>query len=79
MSPPEVANNYFISQMYRIIKEPGRRSRYSDSLLAGRSGDQIPVRSKYSAPFQTGSEAHPASCKMGTVSFPLVKAGEALC
>jgi len=26
-------------------------------------------------PVQTGPEAHPASCKMGTVSFPGVKCG----
>jgi hypothetical protein len=28
----------------------------------------------FSAPFQTGSGAHPASCTMGTGSFPGVKA-----
>ena len=30
---------------------------------------------RFSAPVQTGPEAHPASCKMGTVSFPGVKCG----
>jgi len=28
---------------------------------------------KFSAPVQTGSEAHPASCTMGSGSFPGVK------
>ena len=28
---------------------------------------------RFSAPVQTGPEAHPASCTMGTVSFPGVK------
>jgi hypothetical protein len=33
-------------------------------------GDRIPVGARFSAPIQTGSEAHPASCTMGTGSFP---------
>jgi len=28
---------------------------------------------RFSAPVQTGPEAHPASCKMGTGSFPGVR------
>jgi len=32
--------------------------------------DRIPVGKRFSAPVQTGPGAHPASCKMGTVSFP---------
>jgi len=31
---------------------------------------------KFSAPVQTGPEAHPASYTMGTVSFPVVKRPE---
>ena len=30
---------------------------------------------RYSAPVQTGPEAHPASCTMGTGSFPGVRCG----
>ena len=44
-------------------------------LRAGRSGDRIPVRARFSAPVQTGPGAHPASCTMGTGSFPGVKSG----
>ena len=38
-------------------------------------GIKIPVGARFSAPVQTGPGAHPASCTMGTVSFPGVKSG----
>ena len=50
-------------------------SRYSDQLRAGRSGDRKPVGARFSAPVQTVPGAHPASCTMGTRSFPEVKKG----
>jgi hypothetical protein len=43
------------------------------ALRAGRSGDRIPVGTRFFAHVQTGPEAHPASCAMGTGSFPGVK------
>jgi len=52
---------------------PGMLSRYRDSLRAGRSGDRIQVGARIYAPGQTGPEAHPASCTMGTGSFSGVK------
>ena len=36
-------------------------------------GDRIPVGARFSAPVQTVPGAHPASCTMGTGSFPGVK------
>jgi hypothetical protein len=44
-------------------------------LRAGRSEDRIPVGARFSAPVQTGPGAHPASCTMGTGSFPGVESG----
>ena len=42
-----------------------------------RSGDRIPVVTRFSAHIQTGPGAYPASCTMGTGSFPGVKAAGA--
>jgi hypothetical protein len=53
--------------------EPGKLSRYSDSLRAGQSEDEIPVRARFSAPVQTGPGAHPASYTVGTGSLPGVR------
>ena len=58
-----------------FVSWAGQRSWYSDWLWAGRSGDRIPVGARFSAPVQTGSGAHPASCTMGIGSFPGVKSG----
>jgi len=43
----------------------------------GLDGPGIETRwgARFSAPFQTGPGAHPASCKIGTGSFPGVKSG----
>ena len=50
---------------------------YSDWLRAGRSG----IESRWGRdfqPVQTGPGTHPASCKMGTGSFPGVKCGRGM-
>jgi hypothetical protein len=42
-------------------------------LRGGRSGDRIPMGSRFSAPVQNGPGAQPAYCTMGTGSFPGVE------
>ena len=44
----------------------------------GRYGDQIPVEARFSTPVHTGPGAHPASCTMGTGSFPGIKSGRSV-
>ena len=62
-------------QLYWSDSRPG--SLYSDWLRAERSGERIPVGgARFTAPVQTGPGAHPASCTMGTGSFPGVKSGQ---
>jgi len=62
-------------QLTTRIMWAGYLSRYSDWLRAGRSDHQIPVGARISAHVQTGPGAHPASSRMGTGSFPVVKIG----
>ena len=45
----------------------------AQSLRAGRSGDRIPVGSRFSEPVQTGPGAHPTFYTKVTGSFPGVK------
>jgi hypothetical protein len=52
---------------------PGYCSQYSNSLWAGRPGDQIPVRARFSAPIWTGPGAHSASYTRCTKSFSGIK------
>jgi hypothetical protein len=44
-----------------------------DSSDSWTAGDRVPVVARFSALVQTGPVAHPASCTMGTGSFPGVK------
>ena len=69
---PYAEHLYIVSLHIQNIG-PRYLRRYSNLLQAEGSGDRIPVEKRFSAPVQTGPEAHPASCTMGTGSFPGVK------
>ena len=73
-----VTGSHCIVLLLYLVAWAGERSRYSDWLRAGRSGDQIPVGARFSAPVQTGPGAHPASCTIGTGSFTGVKIGRSV-
>ena len=53
---------YKFSNIFTPLVLPGQDS---DSLQLGRSGDQIPLGTRFSAPVQTGPAGHPASYTMG--------------
>ena len=60
---------------YMLVLWARYLSRYSDSLLAGKS--EIEFRwGRNFPPVQTGPGVHPVSCEMGTESFPEVKCGQ---
>jgi hypothetical protein len=53
--------------MTSSLKWPGSSVGIATELRAGRSGDRIPGGgARFSAPVQTGPDAHPAFCTMGT-------------
>jgi hypothetical protein len=59
-----------------VMCGPGSAIGIATELRAGRSGDRIPMGARFSVPVQTGPGAQPASCTMGTGSFPGVKSGQ---
>ena len=74
VTPCSVVHRLLRNVLPRFV---GRDSSVGITILygAGRSGDQIPVGARFSAPVQTGPGAHPASCAVGLyrVFFPGLK------
>jgi len=65
--------NYYV-RTSNIVRGPGSSVGIATELRAERSG----IESRWGRdipPVQTGPGAHPASCKMGTGSFPGVECG----
>ena len=72
-----MCNNSYTCQHIRQWNRLNKEMVYSVGIATGYGlhGPGIESRwvARFSAPVQTGPGAHPASCKMGTVSFPGVK------
>ena len=67
------ARLYTFKRFYTVRTQfcgPGSSVGLVTELRAGRFGDRIPVRVRFSATVQTGPGADTASCTMGTRSFP---------
>jgi len=78
--PPILPTTYFFVNMIFVSLlpqycGPGSVVGITTSYEAGRSGDRNLVGARFSASVQTGPGVHPASCTMGTGSFPGVKSG----
>jgi hypothetical protein len=75
---PTIISNNPVFQCLNITTTksygPGSSVGIANELRAGRSGIESWWGRDF-PPFQTGPGAHPASCKMGTGSFPGVKCG----
>jgi len=69
-----VLKNVGRHQLYLITCRP-RYYVHKPCPLFTCTGDRIPVGARFSAPVQTDPGAHPATCTMGTGSFPGVKSG----
>ena len=66
---------YFLYLLYTEICGPGSVVGIATGYGLDGSGIESRWRARFSAPVQTGLGVHPASCTMGTGSFPGVKSG----
>ena len=64
-----------IFSKYSFVCGPGSSVGIATGYGLDRPGIESQWGARYSAPVQTGPGAHPASCTMGTGSFPGVKSG----
>jgi hypothetical protein len=77
---PNNHNLEIVKTIETTVKYQGVEHIFLDVLANGRLARGWTVRGsnpggEFSAPVQTGPAAHPASCTMGTGSFPRVKSG----
>jgi hypothetical protein len=68
-----VGHTFFSNTAQSLVSELLHVCWYSNSLQAGRSGDQIPVGAMFPARDKTGPGPNPAPYTMGTGSCPAVK------
>jgi len=77
----QINYRYFFNEVIfcRTLNGLGQLSQYSYWLWVGRSGNRIPVGSRFSSPVKTGPGAHPASCTMGTGALSQGQSGRGVC
>ena len=63
------------SMLYHLFSGPGTVVSTVTGYGLDGPGIESQLGERFSAPVQTGPGAHPASCTMGTVSFPGIKSG----
>lgn len=73
MEQRKSAAKFKYTQLQYMKSGPRECSEYSNPLLAGESGDWIPVEARFSAHIQTGPWAHTASNTIRITTFPEVK------
>ena len=77
--PAKVAGralDWLNSGFWDLVGGPGQRNRHSDSPMAGRFGDRIPVEARFPTPLQPGPGAHSLLYNGYRVPFPGVKRQE---
>ena len=68
--------NILIFPLSSLIKGPGSSVGIATGYGLDGPGIESQWGARFSAPVQTGPGVHPASCTMGTGSFPEVKSGQ---
>jgi hypothetical protein len=63
---------------FTLLRGPGSSVGIATGYGLDSQGIESRLGARFSAPVQTGPEAHPAPCTMGTKSFPGVKSGRGL-
>jgi hypothetical protein len=73
-APLELESNIKTHKIFhkhnKILGVPGSSVGVATGYELDGPGIKSRWKARFSAPFQTGPEAHPASCPMGTGSFP---------
>ena len=74
--PPNAQLFHKLSHSYMFRRGPGSVVGTATGYGLDGPGIKSPWGARFSASVQTGTGAHPASCTMGTGSFPGVKSGQ---
>ena len=70
-----ISTRFFLNECLIVLSGPGNVVSIATSYRLDDPGIESRWGVRFSVPVQTGPGAHPASCTMGTGSFPGVKSG----